>query len=558
MKNIKRFAAALIALILLTGPMSVGAAAEGHAPAEKTVVLVIMDGIGEYADETGNMVLKASTPTLDALKANDPFRLIRANGTAVGLPSDSDMGNSEVGHNALGCGQIYSQGTKLVDESIGSGVIYESGAWKDLVSGLKDSGGTLHFIGLLSDGNIHSNISHLLAMLEEAKTEGVRRVRIHILLDGRDVSPVSALDYVDQLENALAGLNGETFDGRIASGGGRMQITMDRYQADWGMVEKGWNIHVHGEGRQFASAREAIEAYRKEQPGIIDQDLPGFVIAEDGVPVGAMKDGDSVILFNFRGDRALEISMAFDGDASFDRFDRGEVPKVKYAGLLEYDAELHIPRRYLVEPPRIRQTLTELLAENGISEYACSETQKFGHVTYFWNGNRSEKFSEELETWEEVPSDNRSFDESPWMKASEITDRVIAAIESGEYGFIRCNFPNGDMVGHTGSLQATEIAVEAVDLCLDRILRACDEHGCILVVTADHGNCEQMLEKNKEGEITVRTAHTVNPVSFIIHDRDARHELDTESPFGLANVAATIADLLGVTPYDSWEKTMLK
>ncbi len=558
MKNIKRFAAALIALILLTGPTSAGAATEGHASAEKTVVLVIMDGIGEYADETGNMVLKASTPTLDALKANDPFRLIRANGTAVGLPSDSDMGNSEVGHNALGCGQIYSQGTKLVDESIGSGVIYESGAWKDLVSGLKDSGGTLHFIGLLSDGNIHSNISHLLAMLEEAKTEGVRRVRIHILLDGRDVSPVSALDYVDQLENALAGLNGETFDGRIASGGGRMQITMDRYQADWGMVEKGWNIHVHGEGRQFASAREAIEAYRKEQPGIIDQDLPGFVIAEDGVPVGAMKDGDSVILFNFRGDRALEISMAFDGDASFDRFDRGEVPKVKYAGLLEYDAELHIPRRYLVEPPRIRQTLTELLTENGISEYACSETQKFGHVTYFWNGNRSEKFSEELETWEEVPSDNRSFDESPWMKASEITDRVIAAIESGEYGFIRCNFPNGDMVGHTGSLQATEIAVEAVDLCLDRILRACDEHGCILVVTADHGNCEQMLEKNKEGEITVRTAHTVNPVPFIIHDRDARHELDTESPFGLANVAATIADLLGVTPYDSWEKTMLK
>ena len=558
MKNRKWFTAVLLTLILLTGLAPAGALAEGRVHVEKPIVLVVMDGVGESADETGNMVLKASTPTLDALKANDPFRLIRASGTAVGLPSDSDMGNSEVGHNALGCGQIYSQGTKLVDESISSGVIYASGAWKELVSGLKDSGGTLHFIGLLSDGNVHSNISHLLAMLEEAKAEGVRKVRIHILLDGRDVSPVSALDYVDQLENALAALNGESFDGRIASGGGRMQITMDRYQADWGMVEKGWNIHVHGEGRQFASAREAIEAYRKEQPGIIDQDLPGFVIAEDGVPVGAMKDGDSVILFNFRGDRALEISMAFEGDASFDRFDRGEVPKVKYAGMLEYDAEQHIPRRYLVEPPRIRQTLTELLAENGIREYACSETQKFGHVTYFWNGNRGEKFSEELETWEEVPSDSRSFDESPWMKAAEITDRVIAAIESGEYGFIRCNFPNGDMAGHTGSLQATEIAVEAVDLCLDRILRACDEHGCILIVTADHGNCEQMLEENKEVEITVRTAHTVNPVPFILHDRDARHELDTESPFGLANVAATIAELLGVTPYESWEQSMLK
>ena len=553
----KRFAAFWTALILLACLVPAGAPVD-EALAEKPVVLVVMDGVGESADELGNMVLKASTPTLDALKANDPFRLIRANGTAVGLTSDDDMGNSDVGHTALGCGQIDAQGARLVNESIESGRIYESAAWKDLVSGLKDSGGTLHFIGLLSDGNVHSNISHLLAMLKEAKAEGVRKVRVHILLDGRDVAPTSAPDYVDRLESALAELNDDAFDGRIASGGGRMQITMDRYQANWGLVEQGWNIHVHGEGRQFSSALEAIETFRNEQPDITDQDLPGFVIAEGGEPVGAMRDGDSVILFNFRGDRALEISMAFDGDASFDRFDRGAVPQVKYAGMLEYDAEQHIPRRYLVNPPRIRQTLTELLAENGIHEYACAETQKFGHVTYFWNGNRGEKFSEELETWEEVPSDTRPFDDIPWMKAAEITDRVIAAIESGKYGFIRCNFANGDMVGHIGSLQATEIAVEAVDLCLARLLRACDEHGCILVVTADHGNCEQMLEQNKNGEITVRTAHTVNPVPFIIHDRDARHELDTESSFGLANVAATVAELLGVRPYDSWEKSMLK
>ena len=525
---------------------------------KKPVVLVVMDGVGESSEALGNMVMQATTPTLDALKANDPFRIIKAHGTAVGLPSDDDMGNSEVGHNALGCGQIYSQGAKLVNESIESGKIYASGTWQELVNGVKANSGALHFIGLLSDGNVHSNIGHLLAMLKEAKAEGVSKVRVHILLDGRDVPATSALEYVDQLESTIAELKDASFDVCIASGGGRMQITMDRYQANWGMVEKGWNIHVHGEGRTFASAKEAIETYRAEQPGVIDQDLPGFVIAENGTPVGTMKDGDSVILFNFRGDRALELSMAFDGDASFDKFDRGALPKVLYAGMLEYDGDLHIPHKYLVNPPQIRHTLTELLVENGINEYACSETQKYGHVTYFWNGNRSEKFSEELETWQEVPSDVRSFDECPWMKGTEITDLVIEAIESGKYGFIRCNFPNGDMVGHTGNLYATEIAVETVDLCLTRIQKACDEHGCILVVTADHGNSDQMLEKNKKGVVSVRTAHSLRPVPFIIHDADERHEMDTESPFGLANVAPTVVELLGLKPYDCWEKSMLK
>ena len=524
---------------------------------KKPVVLVVMDGVGETPSELGNMVMKATTPTLDEFKATCPWQCIKAHGGAVGLPTDDDMGNSEVGHNALGCGQIYSQGAKLVNESIESGSIYQSETWKDLAGSVIEKGTALHFIGLLSDGNVHSNISHLIAMLKEAKKEGVKKVRVHILLDGRDVPATSAPEYIGQLEDVLAELNDGTFDGRIASGGGRMQITMDRYQANWAMVKAGWDVHVHGEGRLFASAAEAVETLRKET-GAIDQDLPAFVIAENGKPVGAMQDGDSVILFNFRGDRALEISMAFDGDASFDKFDRGVIPQVKYAGMLEYDGDLHIPHKYLVNPPQIRHTLTELLVENGINEYACSETQKYGHVTYFWNGNRSEKFSEELETWQEVPSDVRSFDECPWMKGTEITDLVIAAIESGKYGFIRCNFPNGDMVGHTGNLYATEIAVETVDLCLTRILKACDEHGCILVVTADHGNSDQMLEKNKKGVISVRTAHSLRPVPFIIHDKDERHEMDTESPCGLANVAPTVVELLGLKPYDCWEKSMLK
>lgn len=522
----------------------------------KPIVLVIMDGVGETPEELGNMVMRANTPTLDEFKATCPWQCIKAHGGAVGLPSDDDMGNSEVGHNALGCGQIYSQGAKLVNESIESGSIYQSETWKDLIGAVAGSDKTLHFIGLLSDGNVHSNIKHLLAMLEESKKEGVKKVRVHILLDGRDVPATSALEYVGQLEETLAKLNDADFDGQIASGGGRMCITMDRYQANWPMVKAGWEVHVHGEGRQFANATEAIETLRNET-GAIDQDLPAFVIAKDGKAVGAMADGDSVILYNFRGDRALELSMAFDGDASFDKFDRGVVPKVKYAGMLEYDGDLKIPKHYLVNPPQIKDTLTELLVKHGIREYAVSETQKYGHVTYFWNGNRSGKISEELEDYCEIPSDVRSFDECPWMKATEIADKVIEAIQSKKYGFIRCNFPNGDMVGHTGNLDATEIAVESVDLELARIKKVCDAENCILVVTADHGNSDQMLEKNKKGKVEVRTAHSLNPVPFIIYDKDERHEMK-EGKFGLANVAPTIAGLMGIKPFDSWEESMLK
>ena len=523
---------------------------------KKPIVLIVMDGVGETPETLGNCVLRANTPTLDWFKENCPWQKIKAHGGAVGLPTDDDMGNSEVGHNALGCGQVYSQGAKLVNESIESGSIYQSETWKDLVGSVVEKGTVLHFIGLLSDGNVHSNISHLFAMLREAKAEGVKKARVHTLLDGRDVPATSAPEYVKALEEVLAELNDDTFDGRIASGGGRMNVTMDRYQANWGMVELGWNVHVHGEGRQFGSALEAIDTLRAET-GAIDQDLPAFVIAEDGKPVGAMQDGDSVILYNFRGDRALEISMAFDGDASFDKFDRGVIPAVKYAGMLEYDGDLKIPHHYLVNPPQIKNTLTELLVENGIKEYAVSETQKYGHVTYFWNGNRSGKVSEELEDYCEIPSDVRSFDECPWMKATEITDKVIEAIKSHQYGFIRCNYPNGDMVGHTGNLDATEIAVESVDLQLARVKKVVDEENCILLVTADHGNSDQMLEKNKKGKVEVRTAHSLNPVPFIIYDKDERHEMK-EGAFGLANVAPTVVGLMGLKPYDSWEESMLK
>lgn len=520
----------------------------------KQVVLVVMDGVGYSTTGIGDAVTTANTPVLNELIKTCPNTRLKAHGTAVGLPSDDDMGNSEVGHNALGCGQIYSQGAKLVNESLVSGKMFESDSWKEALSNVKSKDSSLHFLGLLSDGNVHSNISHLISMIKKAKEEGVKKVRVHILLDGRDVPATSALIYVKQLEDCLAELNGPEFDSVIASGGGRMKVTMDRYQADWGMVELGWKTHVKGEGRQFASATEAIESYRKELD-VIDQDLPAFVIAKDGEPVGKVTDGDSVILFNFRGDRALEISMAFD-DEEFKYFDRGTKVNCFYAGMLEYDGDLHIPKHYLVNPPEIKNTLSELLVSAGLSQYAVSETQKYGHVTYFWNGNRSSKFSETLETFKEIPSDNVSFDERPWMKSAEITDDVIEAIKSEKYDFIRCNFPNGDMVGHTGNFDATVTGVEAVDLGLARIKKVCDEYNVTLLITADHGNADEMLEKNKKGELQVRTAHSLNPVPFIIYDKKNAFAIK-EGNYGLANVAPTVAKILGLKPYDCWEEAMI-
>lgn len=519
------------------------------------LLLVVMDGIGFSKTGLGDAVGEANTPTLDRLLKTCPNTRLKAHGIAVGLPSDDDMGNSEVGHNALGCGQIYAQGAKLVNESIESGKMYTSEAWHEVVDNCVKKNSTLHFIGLLSDGNVHSNIAHLIAMLGEVKKEGVKKVRVHVLLDGRDVPATSALLYVDQLEKTFASLNDGLFDGRIASGGGRMKITMDRYEADWNMVKLGWDTHVRGIGRAFKSAAEAIETYRAENPGVIDQDLPPFVIAENGAPVGKITDGDSVVLFNFRGDRALELSMAFDFD-DFSAFDRSPRPDVVYAGMLQYDGDLKLPKRFLVNPPEIKNTLSELLVSKGIRQFAISETQKYGHVTYFWNGNRSGKFSEELETYKELPSDNVSFDERPWMQAAEITDCIIEAMDSGKYDFIRCNYPNGDMVGHTGNMDATILAVGAVDLELARVLKVADKDGFDVIVTADHGNADEMLEKNKKGEIQIRTAHSLNPVPFIIYSKE-KHPLK-EGNFGLANVAATTAELLGVKPYDSWEESMLK
>ena len=533
-------------------------------PSDKTVpssvVLCIMDGVGWGRRDDGDAVALAETPTLDDLRRSGSWRLLKAHGTAVGLPSDDDMGNSEVGHNAMGAGRVFDQGAKLVDDAVRSGRIFEGDTWRRATEG-----GTLHLMGLVSDGNVHSHIDHLRALVERAPQDGVRRLRVHVLTDGRDVDGRSALTWVRPLEEQLAGLD---IDAAIASGGGRMHITMDRYEADWEMVARGWRTHVHAEGRRFDSASEAIETLYAEDSEVDDQTLPAFVVGD----YAGMEDGDAVIFFNFRGDRAIEISRAFDEDTEeFDRtcFDRGRRPDVRYAGMMEYDGDTHVPAHYLVAPPSIDRTVGDYLAAAGKRVLAVSETQKFGHVTYFFNGNRSEPLNGEDRV--QIDSDRISFDRKPAMKAEEITDRVVQAIRRGEHDQIRLNLANGDMVGHTGKLAATVAAMGTVDDCVGRILSACEEAGAVLLVTADHGNADEMFRwdskrgayaVDEEGRRVVSPSHSKNPVPVALFDPTGTFELvgeDVDEVIGgIAQLGATLLDLSGLRVPDDYLPSLVR
>jgi 2,3-bisphosphoglycerate-independent phosphoglycerate mutase len=533
------------------------------------LVLMIMDGVGYGKYSEGDAVLNAYTPFLDKVSKTCPCTSLKAHGKAVGLPSDEDMGNSEVGHNAIGCGRVFSQGAKLVSQAIASDNLFKGKTWKELSTNCVKNNSVMHFIGLFSDGNVHSHIDHLKAMLQRAKTDGVKKSAIHILLDGRDVPETSALDYINPFEEFLKELNQNgTCDFRIASGGGRMFITMDRYNANWDMVERGWDTHVHGKGRYFKNATEAVETLRIESKAI-DQDLPAFVISDDGKnPIKPIKDGDSVIYFNFRGDRAIEITAAFEED-SFDKFDRSPRPNVLYAGMMEYDGDLHVPKKYLVAPPALDRTVGEYLCNTGITQMALSETQKFGHVTYFYNGNRSGYFDKKLEEYIEIPSDRVPFEQRPWMKCAEISDELIKAIKSGKFNFIRVNYPNGDMVGHTGNYQAVLVSMGSLDICIGRVIEAVKDSGGLLLITADHGNADDMFEHDKKtgavlidkktGEIKRKTSHSLNPVPCIIYDPESKDEYSRElkSGLGISSLAATCIELLGYIPPQDYDKSVL-
>lgn len=544
------------------------------APIDRPLITVVMDGVGLSTISEGNAFSLARTPTLDALFKRYGCLSLRAHGSAVGLPSEEDMGNSEVGHNTLGAGRVFEQGASLVQNAIQSGAMWEGETWSWLVEGVKSSGEALHWIGLLSDGNVHSHEAHLHAMLRRAAQEGVERGRIHVLFDGRDVSEISAELYLERLEKVLAEINQSGYDYRIASGGGRMTTTMDRYEADWAMVERGWKVHVLGEGLRFSSALEALQSMRDAQPGIIDQYLPSFVVADHNGPIGPIKDGASVCFFNFRGDRALEISRAFEEGNDFKGFKRTPV-QVRYAGMMQYDGDLQLPQKYLVTPPQIDESMSELLASAGIAQFACSETQKFGHVTYFWNGNRSGTFDANLEFYHEIPSDDVPFEQRPWMKAADIVDATLKALEERSFPYARINLANGDMVGHTGDLRATIIALEALDLSLSRLLKGIDRLGGLALITADHGNAEQMFERDKktgalllnaDGTPKALTSHTLNPVPLSLFDphqkapklMDQQQLIQENLNPGLANLASTTLELLGFNPPDTYERSLLR
>lgn len=528
-------------------------------PRKGPLLLIIMDGVGIGREDETNGVFLARTPCLDKLFKEKFFTKLKAHGTAVGLPSDEDMGNSEVGHNALGAGRIFAQGAKLVDQAIASKKIYKTSVWKKLIEKPLTQRTALHFIGLLSDGNVHSHIDQLFALVDQCAREGVKKVFLHILLDGRDVGEKTALTYIDKTENFLMQLN-QKFgcDYKVASGGGRMVTTMDRYNADWNIVKKGWYAHVLGKARMFRSAREAVETYYNEDPKITDQYLDAFVIGNNEIPLGKIQDGDSVVFFNFRGDRAIEISRAFE-EQEFNAFDRQHLPDVVFAGMMQYDGDLRIPRNFLVNPPEIDKTIGEYLCSNNISSFALSETQKYGHVTYFWNGNKSGYINESLEKYIEIPSDNVRFDKAPKMKAYEITEKAIELLKSGEYQFGRVNFPNGDMVGHTGVEQAIRVALEAEDECICHLVDTVNNLGGITVVTADHGNADEMFVV-KNGKKIIRTAHTLNPVPFIIVDAQEKkdYQMSPLSNPGLSNVAATLLNLLGFESPQEYDQSLIE
>lgn len=533
------------------------------------VFIIVLDGIGEGRKDDSDAVFLARTPTFDMLDRVAQKTFLYAHGTHVGMPTDADMGNSEVGHNALGAGRVFAQGARLVEEAVHSGRLFESDTWKWIVEPAA-SGATLHFIGLLSDGNVHSHIDHLIAMIRHADAQGVRSLCVHPLLDGRDVGATTALIYIDKLEAVLGEINarGER-DYRIASGGGRMITTMDRYEADWSIVERGWKAHVLGEARAFSSAREAVETFRNEVPDISDQNLPAFVISRDGKPAGTIQDGDSVVFFNFRGDRAIEISRAFDCD-DFDKFDRVRRPAVRFAGMMQYDGDAHIPTRFLVSPPAIDRTMGEYLCATGMRTLAAAETQKFGHVTYFWNGNRSGYFDEKLEKYLEVESDRVEFSQRPWMKCAEVTDAILQELDAQPYDLVRVNYANGDMVGHTGDLHATIVAVEAVNIALKRLLDKVAALGGVAIITADHGNADEMYQYNKKKGDFVRdengapvplTSHTLNRVPCWLYDPTGTMPWkldDSVSPKRLSNIAATAMKLLGLVPPDDYDPALIK
>jgi len=525
-----------------------------------------MDGWGLGTGGAEDAVAQANTPTFDRLWKDYAHTELMTHGSFVGLPTNKDMGGSEVGHLTMGAGLILDQGPTRINHALVDGSFYTSKVLAKVMQHVQ-SGATLHLLGLLSDGNIHSHIDHFIAVAKYAFKQGVQRLRVHALLDGRDVGIQSAQDYVQQLEDVLTSICEQGGDYAFATAGGRERIIMDRDQ-DWSKVKLGWDAMVHGVSEhRFTSMQDAIQHFRAETPDIIDQDLPGFVIVDaDDQAIGSVQDGDAVVMMNFRGDRAIEITEAFEAN-DFTGFDLGKRPNILFAGMMVYDEDRNLPALQLMGPTKVAEPFGKRILEMGIKQFRLTETQKYPHVTFFFNGGYRQPLDATMEDYILIPSDQGiSFADVPVMKSVEIADKAVELITSGEYGFGLMNFANADMVGHCGAIAPAMAAIEAVDTAVGRILEALEEVGGCALITADHGNAEEM-QIFKDGETEACTKHSTNPVPCILFDpafdgsynlRQPKQGDDIATRPGLSHLAATLFNMMGYDAPDDLNTSLLE
>lgn len=497
---------------------------------KRPVVLMILDGWGINPNRENNAVLLADTPNLDRLLKTFPHTTILTSGMAVGLP-EGQMGNSEVGHLNLGAGRIVYQDLTRISKAIDDGDFFTNPVLLDCITRVKGGGGALHLAGLLSDGGVHSHNTHLYALLELARRQGVEQVYVHPILDGRDTPPQSGAGYLRELEGKLA----EIGVGRIATVSGRY-YSMDRDNR-WERVEKGYRAMVEGVGERFPTADAAITA--SYAAGVTDEFMVPAVIVDGQSPVATIHDGDGVIFFNFRADRAREITRALALD-DFTGFDRPRHPRLSsYVCMTEYDATFGLAIAFA--PEELTNILGGVVADRGLRQLRIAETEKYAHVTFFFNGGVEEPFPGEERVLIPSPKDVATYDQKPQMSAFEVTDELLRRLESDTYDVVIINYANCDMVGHTGVLDAAIRAVEAVDQCVGRVVETVRARGGIVLITADHGNAEQMADEQGEPF----TAHTTNPVYLILVD-DSRSGVLLAPGGKLCDIAPTMLDLMGI------------
>lgn len=496
---------------------------------KKTTVLMILDGYGLSDSVKGNAIAQAKTPVMDKLMAECPFVKGNASGLAVGLP-DGQMGNSEVGHLNMGAGRIVYQDLTKITKSIQDGDFFENKALLDACANAKKHDSALHMFGLVSDGGVHSHNTHIYGLLELAKRQGLEKVYVHCFLDGRDTPPESGKEYVEALEAEMKKIG----VGEIATVSGRY-YAMDRDNR-WDRVEKAYLALTKGEGETTESAPAGIQA--SYENGVTDEFVLPTVVTKDGAPVATIKDEDSVVFFNFRPDRAREMTRVFCAD-DFDGFDRGERVKTEFVCFTEYDVTIPNKKVAFVKE-EITNTFGEYLAKNHMTQARIAETEKYAHVTFFFNGGVEEPNEGETRILVKSPK-VATYDLKPEMSAYEVCDKLTGAIRSGDYDVIVINFANPDMVGHTGVEAAAIQAIEAVDECVGKAVDAVKETDGVMFICADHGNAEKLIDE-ETGEPF--TAHTTNPVPFILFNADPAYSLREGGC--LADIAPTLLELMGM------------